>query len=100
MFKLPRLWPLPNRQDDIFKLLGVIMTALTDLQTQVAATVTAEQAAIAAIAAIAEQLTAALANQANPDSALVDLTTQLTNSAAALSAAVTAHTAPVVAPAA
>jgi hypothetical protein len=99
MFNKPRFWPCRDkRPDDILKLLGVIMSALTDLQAEVAATLTVEQSAITLIQGIATQLAAALANQTNPDPALVDLTNQLTASASALAAAVTANTPPAATP--
>ncbi|WP_236674308.1 hypothetical protein [Paraburkholderia hospita] len=68
------------------------MSALDDLKAEVAATLTVEQSAVTLIQGIAAQLAAALANQTNPDSALVDLTNQLTASADALAAAVAANT--------
>jgi hypothetical protein len=83
---------LDARLDKIFTLLGHIMTALTDLQAEVAATVTAEASAVTLIQGIAAQLAAALAASANPDPAIQALTDQLTASTAALAAAVTANT--------
>ncbi|MHB9836834.1 hypothetical protein Q8F57_018535 [Paraburkholderia terrae] len=80
------------RLDSIIDILGQIMSALDDLKAEVAATLTVEQSAVTLIQGIAAKLAAALANQANPDSALVDLTNQLTTSADALAAAVTANT--------
>jgi hypothetical protein len=76
----------------ILEILGQIMSALDDLKAEVAATLTVEQSAVTLIQGIAAQLVAALANQTNPDSALVDLTTQLKTNADALAAAVTANT--------
>lgn len=81
-----------DRIGQILTMLGEIMSALDDLKAEVAATATVEASAITLIQGIAAQLAAALAAQPNPDSALVDLTTQLTASAAALAAAVTANT--------
>ncbi|AXF04782.1 hypothetical protein CUJ88_41175 [Paraburkholderia hospita] len=80
------------RLDFIIDMLGQIMSALDDLKAEVAATLTVEQSAVTLIQGIAAQLAAALANQTNPDSALVDLTNQLTASADALAAAVAANT--------
>lgn len=77
---------------EILSLLGVIMSALDDLKAAVAATATVEASAVTLIQGIAQQLAEALANQANPDAALVDLTTQLKANADALAAAVTANT--------
>ncbi|OYD65969.1 UNVERIFIED_ORG: hypothetical protein BDU10_8620 [Burkholderia sp. CF145] len=80
------------RLDFIIDMLGQIMSALDDLKAEVAATLTVEQSAVTLIQGIAAQLAAALANQTNPDSTLVDLTNQLTASADALAAAVAANT--------
>jgi hypothetical protein len=87
------------RLDAIFDLLGAIihrletiMTALTDLQAEVAATTTAEASAVTLIQGIAAQLQAALAASATPDPAIQALTDQLTASTTALAAAVTANT--------
>lgn len=85
---------------DVFNLLKTIieiqefiMSALTDLQDQVAATVGAEASAVTLIQGIADQLKAALANSpASNDPALIDLTAKLHDSAGALAAAVTANT--------
>lgn len=85
---------------DVFNLLKLIietqefiMSALTDLQDQVAATVGAEASAVTLIQGIADQLKAALANSpASNDPALIDLTAKLHDSAGALAAAVTANT--------
>lgn len=77
---------------DVLKRLDEIMTALTDLQAEVAATATVEASAVALIQGIATQLAALLAQTPNPDSAIVDLTNQLAASAAALGAAITANT--------
>jgi hypothetical protein len=81
-----------RRIEDIFYLLGRIMSALDDLRAEVTATLNVEQSAVTLIEGIAAQLAAALANQTNPDPALVALTEELTASTAALSAAVTANT--------
>lgn len=80
------------RLDEIFTLLGHIMSALDDLTAEVAATNTVEASAVTLIQGIAAQLATAVAGQANPDAALVTLTSQLTASSAALAAAVTANT--------
>lgn len=77
---------------DINHQIEEIMTALSDLQAEVAATATIEQSAVTLIQGIAAQLAAALAASGSNDPALVDLSTQLTASAVALSAAVTANT--------
>lgn len=84
---------------DVFNLLKLIietqefiMSALTDLQDQVAATVGAEASAVTLIQGIADQLKAALAAAGVSDPALADLTTKLHDSAAALGAAVSANT--------
>jgi hypothetical protein len=77
---------------DVLNRLDEIMTALTDLQDEVTATNTVEASAVALIQGIAAQLAALLAQSPTPDSALVDLTNQLTASAAALGAAITANT--------
>lgn len=81
-----------SRYEAILEKLEQIMSALDDLKAEVAATATVEQSAVTLIQGIAAQLQAALANQTNPDSALVDLTNQLKTSADALAAAVTANT--------
>lgn len=85
---------------DVFNLLKVIietqefiMSALTDLQDQVAATVGAEASAVTLIEGIAQQLKDALAAAGVNDPALVDLSDKLKASAGALSAAVAANTA-------
>jgi hypothetical protein len=80
------------RLDLIFDMLGQVMSALDDLKAEVAATVSVEQSAITLIQGIALQLQDALAASANPDPALVDLTTQLKTNADALAAAITANT--------
>jgi len=76
----------------ILQLLEYIMTALTDLQTQVAANTSVEGSALALIQGLASQLTAAIAASPNPDSSLVALSAQLSSSATALAAAVVANT--------
>jgi hypothetical protein len=81
-----------DRFDEILYILGRIMSALDDLKAEVAATITVEESAVTLIQGIATELAAALANAANPDPAIVDLTAQLTTSAAALAAAVAANT--------
>lgn len=72
--------------------LGAIMSALTDLQAEVAATVSVEASAVTLIEGIAAQLQNLLANSPTPDPELQALTDQLTASAAALGAAITANT--------
>lgn len=93
-----REFPREVATHDVFNLLKLIietqeyiMSALTDLQDQVAATVGAEASAVTLIQGIADQLKAALAAAGVSDPALADLTTKLHDSAAALSAAVTAN---------
>lgn len=74
------------------------MSALSDLQAQVAANVDAEASAVTLIQGIAQQLADALAaGPGGQDPALVDLAAKLHASADALAAAVTANT-PVVVP--
>jgi len=66
------------------------MSALDDLKTEVARNTSLEQSAVALIQGIAQQLKDALA--ANDPAALADLTNQLSASADALAAAITANT--------
>lgn len=84
--------------NDVFMALKVlielgemIMTAITDLQAQVEATVGAEASAVTLIQGIAQQLKDALANAGVSDPALVDLTNKLHASSDALAAAVAAN---------
>ena len=65
-----------------------IVSALSDLQTQVAQTVSVEAQAVTEIQSLAQQLVAAQA--ANDDAAVETLVGQLNTSATALAAAVTA----------
>jgi len=69
-----------------------IMSALTDLQAQVAATLVVEASAVSTIQSLASQLAAAVAG--GDSSQLETLVTQLNTSAKALSTAVTANTPP------
>lgn len=71
------------------------MSALSDLQAQVASNVDAEASAVTLIQGIAQQLKDALAaGPGGQDPALVDLAAKLHASADALAAAVTANTVP------
>jgi hypothetical protein len=91
----PFLWSrrVERRLDLILNLLEQIMTALTDLQTQVAQNTTVEGSAVTLIQGIATQIAAAVAaSPGTPDPALVTLTQQLQSSATALAAAITANT--------
>jgi hypothetical protein len=95
-----REFPREVATHDVFNLLKLIietqefiMSALSDLQDQVAATVGAEASAVTLIEGIAQQLKDALAAAGVNDPALVDLSDKLKASAGALSAAVAANTA-------
>lgn len=100
-YKETRECPREIPTNDVFLFLKIIieymeqiMSAISDLQAQVAANVDAESSAVTLIQGIAQQLKDALASAGNNDPALVDLATKLHDSAAALGAAVTANTAP------
>lgn len=66
------------------------MSALTDLQAQVAANTSVEASAVTLIQGLAAQIAAAVG--ANDTAALQALSSQLNSSATALAAAVTANT--------
>lgn len=100
-YREPRECPREIPSNDVFLFLKIlieymeqIMTALSDLQAQVASNVDAEASAVTLIQGIAQQLKDALAAAGNNDPALVDLAAKLHASADALAAAVTANTAP------
>ncbi len=79
-----------GRLESIITFMEAIMSALDDLRTEVARNTSLEQSAVTLIQGIAQQLKDALA--ANDPAALTDLTNQLSASADALAAAVTANT--------
>lgn len=104
-YKESRECPREIPSNDVFLFLKIIveymediMSALSDLQAQVAANVDAEASAVTLIQGIAQQLKDALAASGNSDPALLDLAAKLHASADALGAAVLANTAPVVVP--
>lgn len=105
-------FPRDIRAGDVYEMLAaiyqlgeIIMSALDDLTTQVAANTSAEGAAVTLIQGLADELKKAIAaSPASNDAALVDLAAKLHASADALGAAVVANTpvaptpAPVVTP--
>ena len=79
-----------GRLESIITFMEEIMAALDDLRAEVARNTSLEQSAVTLIQGIAQQLKDAIA--ANDPAALTDLTNQLSASADALGAAITANT--------